>query len=68
MGASLEYDNRTLKQINDLPTGNKISGTKKAFELKADNEAKARMIVQGWIQVPGTNCAISSVFAPVCTV
>ena len=47
-----------------FPTGEKVIGTKWIFKVKAKQTYKARLISQGWNQVPGQDCG--STFTPVC--
>ena len=44
--------------------GRKLIGTKWEFKRKADATFKARLVVQGWVLVPGVDCG--GTFAPVC--
>ena len=47
-----------------VPPGQKVIGTKWIFKVKANQRYKARLVAQGWNQVPGQNCG--STFTPVC--
>ena len=47
-----------------VPPGQTAIGTKWVFEVKANQTYKARLVAQGWNQVPGQDCG--STFSPVC--
>ena len=47
-----------------VPPGLKVIGTKWVLKVKANQTYKARLVAQGWNQVPGQNCG--STFTPVC--
>ena len=47
-----------------VPPGQNVINTKWVLKVKADDSRKARLVAQGWNQVPGLDCG--STFAPVC--
>lgn len=53
-----------LVPLSDVPSGKTVIGTKWVYKVKPDNTFKARLVAQGWNQVPGRDCG--STFAPVC--
>ena len=53
-----------LAPRSTVPPGQKFIGTKCVFKVKANQTYKARLVAQGWNQVPGQDCG--STFAPVC--
>ena len=70
-----EAAEKEIKSLQDLnvyklvprstvPPGQKVIGTKWVFKVKANQTYKARLVAQGWNQVPGQDCG--STFAPVC--
>ena len=62
---SLQYLN-VYKPVprSTVPPGQKVIGTKWVFNVEANQTYKARLVAQGWSQVPGQDCG--STFAPVC--
>ena len=72
-----EAAEKEIKSLQDLnvyklvprstvPPGQKVIGTKWVFEVKTNQTYDARVVAQGWNQVPGQDCG--SAFAPVCRV
>ena len=70
-----EAAEKEIKSLQDLnvyklvpwstvPPGQKVIGTKWVSKVKANQTYKARLVAQGWNQVPGQDCG--STFAPVC--
>ena len=68
---------REMKSLQDLnvytpvprsavPSGKKDVGTKWVYKVKPNNTFKARLVAQGWNQVPGNDCG--STFSPVCRI
>ena len=49
-----------LVRITSVPTGYKIGGIRWVFKTKADSTYKGRLIVQGFLQIPGVGCGGSS--------
>ena len=56
----------SLVPSSSVPSGHRSIGFRWVFKTKADSSYKARVVVQGWRQVPGVNCG--STFAPVCRI
>ena len=50
--------------ITSVPTGQRVIGTWWVNKIKADGTYKNRLVIQGWSQVPGSDCG--GTFAPVC--
>lgn len=48
----------------DVPQGQNVIGSKWVFKVKADTTYKARIVAQGWNQIPGRDCG--NTYAPVC--
>ena len=54
-----------LVPITSVPTGHKLVGIRWwVFKTKADSTYKGRLVVQGFLQMPGVDCG--GTFAPVC--
>ena len=51
----------TLLPVASVPAGNKITGRRWVYKVKADKSHKGRVVVRGWGQLPG-----GSTFPPVC--
>ena len=54
----------SLVPRSTVPPGQKVISTKWVFKIKPNKMYKARLVGQGWNQVPGQDCG--STFAPVC--
>ena len=63
--ASLKKNNvYTLVPATAVPAGHKIVGSRWVYKVKADKFYKGRVVLLGWVQVPGVDC--EGTFAPVC--
>ena len=59
-----DLDVYSLVPRSTVPPGKKVISTKWVFKIKPNKTYKARLVAQGWSQVPGQDCG--STFAPVC--